>query len=119
MKAWFEDFNCQTRCFVQPIDRAILGGRFSLNVSFAFASDYQSAIEALLAEMDLRTSVAHIGLSACRSQFQELIMKTNSLFERHNSPAYDLWNRDKVFLEMAKKTYQKRTQRAWEDVNSL
>lgn len=47
MAVWFNDFNQQTRQFPVPIDRAILGGRMSLNLSFSFASAYQSAIEAL------------------------------------------------------------------------
>ena len=47
MAAWFEAFNAQTRRFESSIDRAILGGRLSLNVGFAFTSGYQSAIESL------------------------------------------------------------------------
>tara|TARA_R110002072_G_scaffold47597_2_gene130756 strand:+ start:24214 stop:25176 length:963 start_codon:yes stop_codon:yes gene_type:complete len=47
MAEWFKDFNQQTRQFLKPLDRAMLGGRLSLNVGFAFTSGYQSAIEAL------------------------------------------------------------------------
>ena len=47
MAEWFKAFNQQTRSFALPLDRALLGGRFSSNVSFAFAAGYQSAIEAL------------------------------------------------------------------------
>jgi len=47
MAAWFDSFNQQTRLFESSIDRAILGGRLSLNVGFAFTSGYQSAIESL------------------------------------------------------------------------
>jgi len=47
MAEWFKSFNQQTRQFDLPLDRALLGGRFSSNVSFAFAAAYQSAIEAL------------------------------------------------------------------------
>jgi acyl-CoA dehydrogenase len=56
MAAWFKDFNEQTRPFIMPIDRAIIGGRLSLNVGFAFASAYQSAIEALFQPQDSRLS---------------------------------------------------------------
>lgn len=44
---WFSAFNQQTRLFELPIDRAILGGRMSTCLGFAFAAAYQSAIEAL------------------------------------------------------------------------
>jgi hypothetical protein len=47
MAQWFTYFNQQTRQYPMSIDRAILGGRCSLNVGFAFAAGYQSAIEAL------------------------------------------------------------------------
>ena len=56
MADWFESFNQQTRGFSQPIDRAMLGGRLSLNVGFAFASAYQSAIEALFKPQDILLS---------------------------------------------------------------
>jgi acyl-CoA dehydrogenase len=56
MAAWFKDFNEQTRPFIMPIDRAIIGGSLSLNVGFAFASAYQSAIEALFQPQDSRLS---------------------------------------------------------------
>jgi hypothetical protein len=47
MAEWFKAFNQQTRQFDAALDRALLGGRFSVNVSFAFVAGYQSAIEAL------------------------------------------------------------------------
>ena len=56
MAAWFDSFNQQTRLFEGSIDRAILGGRLSLNVGFAFTSGYQSAIESLFQEDKLQGS---------------------------------------------------------------
>lgn len=56
MADWFKDFNQQTRRFDAPIDRAILGGRLSLNMSFAFVSAYQSAIETLFKPQDILLS---------------------------------------------------------------
>lgn len=50
---WFVGFNVQTRQFDQSIERAILGGRLSPNVSFAFTSAYQSAIEYLFQPKDI------------------------------------------------------------------
>lgn len=47
MAQWFTSFNQQTGYFESPLHRAMLGGRFSANVSFAFAAAYQSAIESL------------------------------------------------------------------------
>ena len=47
MASWFDAFNKQTRQFDRTIERAILGGRLSKNMGFAFASGYQSAVEAL------------------------------------------------------------------------
>jgi len=47
MEAWLIDFNQTVRGFDSSIDRAILGGRLSKNMSFTFASGYQSAIEAM------------------------------------------------------------------------
>tara|TARA_R110001592_G_scaffold237577_1_gene496803 strand:- start:451 stop:1404 length:954 start_codon:yes stop_codon:yes gene_type:complete len=67
-----------------------------------------------LSDMDLNKSAAHIALAACRIQLHELITNTNALFERQNPRAYDLWNRDKVLLNVAKMAHQKRTQSAWD-----
>ena len=47
MAAWFDAFNQNVRGFDSSIDRAIMGGRLSKNMSFAFASGYQSALESL------------------------------------------------------------------------
>lgn len=47
MSDWFKAFNQNSRSYSRPIDRAIIGGRFSVSVGFAFAAAYQSAIEAL------------------------------------------------------------------------
>jgi len=47
MADWFKNFNLKTRQFESSVDRAILGGRLSQNLSFAFASGYQSAVESL------------------------------------------------------------------------
>ena len=55
MAAWFGSFNQQTRLFEGSIDRAILGGRLSLNVGFAFTSGYQSAIESLFQTGDVQS----------------------------------------------------------------
>lgn len=56
MADWFESFNQQARAYLQPIDRAFLGGRLSLNVGFAFAAAYQSAIEALFKPQEILLS---------------------------------------------------------------
>jgi len=56
MADWFKGFNQQTRHFDSPIDRAILGGRLSLSVGFAFVSAYQSAIEALFQPQEILLS---------------------------------------------------------------
>lgn len=66
-----------------------------------------------LSEMDLNKPAAHIGLAACRSQLDGVILNTNSLFKQHNSQAYALWERDKILLSIAKTAHQKRTQGAW------
>ncbi len=67
-----------------------------------------------LSNMDLNKPSAHIGLAACRSQFQELISDTNRLLESSNPQAFCLWQRDKALLDIAKAAHQKRTQSAWE-----
>ena len=67
-----------------------------------------------LSEMDLNKSTAHIGIAACRSQLNELITSTNSLFEKSNLVSYKNWCRDQVLLNIAKAAHQKRTRRAWD-----
>jgi hypothetical protein len=44
---WFEMFKQATAHYSNSIDRALLAGRLSSNVGFAFAGAYQSAIESL------------------------------------------------------------------------
>lgn len=56
MAQWFKDFNQQSRQFERSLDRAILGGRLSENVSFSFAAAYQSAIESLFQTDDILLS---------------------------------------------------------------
>lgn len=46
-KNWFQAFRQQTGMFSLSIDRALLGGRMSQCLGYAFAAGYQSAIEAL------------------------------------------------------------------------
>jgi hypothetical protein len=66
-----------------------------------------------LSEMDLSKPTAHIALAACRSNLEELIVSTNSLYEQSNSEFYKLWCRDQVLLNVARLAHLKRTQRAW------
>lgn len=56
MAQWFHVFNQQVRRFELSLDRALLGGRLSENLSYAFAAGYQSAIEALFQPQALELS---------------------------------------------------------------
>lgn len=66
-----------------------------------------------LANMDLSQASTHIGLAACRSQFNELIDQTNNTFEQNAPTAFQAWTRDKVLLTIAKSAHFKRTEGAW------
>ena len=63
MAAWFNDFNQTVRGFDSSIDRAILGGRLSKNMSFAFTSGYQSAIESLFSPHQLALPLGSLCVS--------------------------------------------------------
>lgn len=94
----------------------------------AIASDWgQGAIEKHIAlilslrevnAMQLDSSAAHIALSACRSQLNELIAATNTLFEQSNTQKYQNWQRDSRLLKVAGKAHETRTRKAWEDILS-
>ncbi len=63
--------------------------------------------------MALNSSVAHIALSACRCQLNELIALSDECFERGNPEAYANWQRDSGLLKVANKAHEVRTQKAW------
>lgn len=96
-----------------------LGEAIDQKWSESVLEEHVSLILALrsLSDMDLRKSVAHIGLAACRSQMTALIDKTNSIFSKTHPERYQLWCRDKVLLNIAQKAHEKRTQGAWNLVN--
>lgn len=62
--------------------------------------------------LPLNSPVAHLALSACRAQLDELIAQTNTLFEKNNIPGYENWQRDSRLLKVASKAHETRTQRA-------
>mgnify|MGYP000476908575 CR=1 FL=1 len=47
MAQWFAGFQSYTSPAMTSVDRAIIGGRHSLNLAFSFAAGYQSAIESI------------------------------------------------------------------------
>ena len=49
MSEWFSHFNEYKNHLSSPLDQAILGGRLSNNMGFAFSAGYQSAIQSLFA----------------------------------------------------------------------
>lgn len=66
-----------------------------------------------VSRMQLDSPYAHIALSACRSQLNELIESCDGFFERAKPEAYVYWLRDSRLLKVASKAHEARTQRAW------
>ena len=84
-----------------------------------FIEQHLAVILALreLASMPLDSAVAHIALSACRSQLMTLIEASDSMFEEKNAEGFQSWQRDKVLLKVASKAHKARTERAWNFFN--
>jgi hypothetical protein len=69
-----------------------------------------------VSSMDLNSAVAHIALSACRTQLDKLIESTNEVFEKTNPDGFVSWQRDSKLLKVASKAHETRTRRAWQQV---
>lgn len=72
-----------------------------------------------LSDMNLNKPAAHIGLAACRTQLDELITSTNTLYKKSNPESYKNWSRDQVLLNIAKTAHEKRTQAAWDKFTDI
>ena len=66
--------------------------------------------------MSLDSPAAHVALSACRTQLDDLIAQTNTLFSEKSASAYANWQRDSRLLNVASRAHETRTQRAWQKI---
>lgn len=75
---------------------------------------YLTLIMALrsLSQMQLSKAPAHIGLAAIREQFDALVLRSNTYFEKSNTQAYEHWIRDQHLLQVARSAHEKRTSAA-------
>lgn len=78
---WFEQFKSTTADLDSSLDRAVLGGRTSTCMAYAFAAGYQSAIHALfnIADMELSS----LCVSEAQGNHPRTIASTLSQYQGH------------------------------------